>query len=283
MPLEYNTPKRKRTGICKQEYADKNGDPSMLLAVDIGNTQTVLGLYEGERLKAHWRIATITTDTADEILVRLQGLLHLQSLTHAHIANVAIASVVPPLTEQWQDAAAHLTAAPPLVLDSTTNTGLAIAYRNPSEIGADRLADAVAAIALYGAPVVVVDFGTATNIEIVDKSGAFVGGIIAPGLVTSAAALFRAAARLAKIDIEVPPTVIGANTREAVQSGLTYGEVDRIDGLIARVFDELGYRAPVIATGGLSARVVQLSRTITHTNDDLTLEGLRLIFERQRT
>jgi type III pantothenate kinase len=252
----------------------------MLLTVDVGNTQTVLGLYASDQLAQSWRVATRHTDTADELLVGLKGLLSLNKELAYTIDSVAIASVVPPLTEQWAQAAATLTATPPLVVNSTLDTGLTYKYPNPAEIGADRIADAVAAIALYGAPVVVVDFGTATNIEVIDKSGAFVGGIIAPGLQTSAEALFNAAARLPKIDIEIPADVIGKDTRSAVQSGLTYGEIDRIDGLIKRVFKQLGYEMPVVATGGLSSHVIGLSSTITDVNDNLTLEGLRLIYQR---
>ena len=261
----------------------------MLLAIDIGNTQTVLGLYKSTADSSQsaplldcWRIATVLTDTSDEIMVRLMGLLQLNSLTLSDISDVAIASVVPSLTKQWRDAGKRMIGFDPLVVDNTTDTGLAIKYSTPSEIGADRLAVAVAAIARYGAPVVIVDFGTATNIEVVDESGAFVGGIISPGLMTSAEALFSAAARLSKIEIEIPETVIGATTRGAVQSGLTYGEIDRIDGLVRRIFAELRYSAPVIATGGLSSKVVKLSNTITAVNDDLALEGLRLLHRRLR-
>ncbi|MCL1846616.1 MAG: type III pantothenate kinase [Coriobacteriia bacterium] len=252
----------------------------MFFAVDVGNTQTVMGLYQDDQLLCHWRIATVTTDTADELAAKIAALFSLESLDSAHITDMAIASVVPPLTEQWQRVAQRFAEKEPLILTSQTDTGLTISYADPTEIGADRLADAVAAISLYGAPVIVVDFGTATNIEVIDKDGAFVGGIIAPGLLTSAKALFDAAARLAKMDIEVPASVIGATTREAVQSGLTYGEIDRIDGLINRVFAELGYPATVVATGGLSSRVVALSKTIDVVNDDITLEGLRLIYQR---
>ncbi len=254
----------------------------MFLAVDIGNTQTVLGLYSADKLLAHWRIATVASDTADELAIRVKALFALEKLNSYDIADVAIASVVPPLTEQWHITAKRFTGTEPLILNSQVDTGLEIKYKNPSEIGADRLADAVAAIELYGAPVLVVDFGTATNIEVVDKDGAFLGGVIAPGLATSAEALFSAAARLAKFSVEVPEKVIGMTTKEAVQSGLTFGEVDRIDGLITRIFDELGYPAKVIATGGLSTRVVNLSKTVDVINDDLTLEGLRIIYKRVR-
>ena len=254
----------------------------MLLAVDVGNTQTVLGFYRADELVFKARIATTSSDTTDELLIKLHGLFALHNVSFGEIRSAAVASVVPSLTEHWRNAATILTNAEPLVLTSAVDTGLTINFENPSEIGADRLAVAVAAIHFYGAPVVVVDFGTATNIEVIDKNAAFVGGIIAPGLLTSAEALFSAAARLSKIDIEIPATVIGLTTKGAVQSGLTYGEIDRIDGLIYRIFDELGYKTPVIATGGLSQRVVRLSKTITHINDDLTLEGLRLIFQSQQ-
>jgi type III pantothenate kinase len=254
----------------------------MLLAVDIGNTQTVLGLYESEKLLAHWRVATIATDTSDELGARVRALLALKGFGDTLVTSVAIASVVPSLTEQWRLAASRLAADEPFVLAGDIDIGLPINYANPAEIGADRLADAVAAVELYGAPVIVVDFGTATNIEVADKNGAFVGGVIAPGLMTSAEALFNSAARLAKTSVEVPATVIGSTTREAVQSGLTYGEIDRVDGLINRILAELGYPATVVATGGLSARVVGLSQTIDVVNDDLTLEGLRIIYQRAR-
>ena len=254
----------------------------MLLAVDIGNTQTVLGLYRGNQLLAHWRVATCTSDTADELAVRICSLLALDGFDCKDVKAVAIASVVPPLTGQWRRMARKLADSEPLVIDSSIDCGLTLRFSNPTEIGADRLAVAVAAIARYGAPVVVVDFGTATNIEVIDKDGAFVGGIIAPGLVTSAEALFSAAARLAKTDIWVPEQVIGSSTIQAVQSGLTYGEIDRIDGLIRRVFAQLGYPATVVATGGLSARVVGLSETINDVNDDLALDGIRLIYERNQ-
>jgi len=254
----------------------------MLLAVDVGNTQTVLGLYDGEDLACSWRVSTVSGETADELAVRLDRLLALSGHSFASISDMAVSSVVPPLTKQWKCVGRRICDQEPLVLGEGYPSGLAFDYPNPAEVGADRVADAVAAIAMYGAPVIVVDFGTATNIEIIDKDGRFVGGIIAPGLVTSADALFSAAARLAKIDIEVPPAVIGKSTREAVQSGLTFGEIDRIDGLIRRVFAELGYKATVVATGGLSHSVANISSTIDVINDDLTLEGLRIIHQRSQ-
>lgn len=251
----------------------------MLLVADVGNTQTHLGVYRDEELVCSWRLSTRANETADELLTSLRALLA-GSTEVTGIEHVAIASVVPPLSSEWVTAARKLSGSEPLLLTFETAADFSYRYATPEEIGADRIADALGAIALYGAPVIVVDFGTATNIEIIDKEGDFVGGIIAPGLLTSADALFTAAARLPRIDIEIPQQVIGTTTKSAVQSGLTYGEIDRIDGLVRRVFAELGYESPVIATGGLSSRVLSLSTTITGVNDNLTLEGLRLAFAR---
>jgi type III pantothenate kinase len=252
----------------------------MLLAIDVGNTQTCIGLFDGETKLAFWRVTTISTNTADELVVQLKSLLLMDGLSASFITDMAISSVVPTLTEQWRRAGERCANRPPMILSYPVfKDHVKIDYPNPEEIGADRIAVAVAAIELYGAPVVVVDFGTASNIEVIDNAGAFIGGIICPGLATSADALFSRAAKLSSISIEVPPAVIGRNTADAVRSGLTFGEIDRIDGLIYRVFDQLGYTAPVVATGGLSPRVSNLSKTITHVNDDLTLIGLRLIYD----
>ena len=250
----------------------------MLLAVDVGNTQTVLGVFDGEELVCHWRITTNKSDTADELHIKLHNLCALEPRV-GMLSDLALASVVPTLTAVWCDLAEKLMI-PVLVVKPSMDTGLPIRYDNPFEIGADRIADAVAAIHHYGAPVLVVDLGTATNIEVIDKDGVFVGGIIAPGFITSAEALFSAADRLTRVDLQTPKHAIGTNTRDAVQSGLVLGEVARIDGLVRYVFEELGYTAPVVATGGLADRVVPISTMITHENANLTIEGLRLLFER---
>jgi len=253
----------------------------MLLVVDVGNTQTHLGIYRNDELVDSWRLSTRTTDTADELLARFRALFA-GDAEPVEIEHVAIASVVPPLSNELVAAARQLVDTEPLLLNYQTARGFAYNYPAPEEIGADRIADAIAAVEIYGAPVIVVDFGTASNIEVIDNTGAYVGGIIAPGLLTSAGALFAAAARLQRFDIETPPFVIGKSTKTAVQSGLTYGEIDRIDGLVRRVFAELGYESQVIATGGLSRRLLDISTTITDANDNLTLEGLRIAFERSR-
>lgn len=253
----------------------------MLLAIDVGNTQSVIGVYDGADLKHMWRIATNMNHTADELRMKLVPLLESEGIDAACLSGAVLASVVPQLTGGWQSALRKLTGAEAVVCTAAAagEDLFPAAYSNPAEIGADRVADAVAARALYGQPVVVVDFGTATNIEVIDRDGVFVGGVIAPGVETSASALFSHANRLSAIELEDPHTAIGDNTAHAIQAGIVYGEVDRVDGLVGRIFAQLGYEAPVVATGGLAPRVAPLSRTITQVNPELTLEGLRRIYE----
>lgn len=252
----------------------------MLLAIDIGNTQTVVGAYERSRLVCMWRLTTNRLDTADELRVKIMPLLESEGLSLAGVKRAALASVVPQLTESWQRAIRDGAGVEAIVCTAETAAGLfKSSYANPHEIGADRVADAVAASALYGAPVVVVDFGTATNIEVLDAEGFFIGGIIAPGIQTSAQALFSRASRLAAIDLVAPEQAIGVSTETAIQSGIVLGEADRIDGLVRRIFAQLGYEAPVVATGGLAPLVSAHSATVTHVNPELTIEGLRLIAE----
>ncbi len=253
----------------------------MLLAIDVGNTQSVIGVYDGADLKHMWRIATNKKHTSDELRMKLVPLLESEGIGAANLSGAVLASVVPQLTGGWQSALRKLTGAEAVVCTAAAagEDLFPTAYSNPAEIGADRVADAVAARALYGQPVVVVDFGTATNIEVIDRNGVFVGGVIAPGVETSASALFSHANRLSAIELEDPHTAIGDNTAHAIQAGIVYGEVDRVDGLVGRIFAQLGYEAPVVATGGLAPRVAPLSRTITQVNSELTLEGLRRIYE----
>ena len=252
----------------------------MLLAIDIGNTQTVIGVFDGRVLRYMWRLATNKPDTSDELRMKIQPLLTSEGIDIGAIDGAIVASVVPALTAAWGCALSRMLGSDPLVCSADAAAGLFEAsYDNPSEIGADRVADAVAARFLYGSPVVVVDFGTATNLEIVDAQGRFVGGIIAPGLETSASALFSHATKLPAIDLVDPGSAIGKNTVHAMQSGIVYGEADRVDGFVRRVFAELGYEAPVVATGGLATTMAPLCETVTHVNPELTLEGLRLIYE----
>lgn len=253
----------------------------MLLAIDIGNTHTVIGVYAGDSLCAMWRIATNRGAAADELRIKLSSLFGLEGLSLDRVRASAVSSVVPQLTKAWLKAVKDATGALSLVCNAETAGDLFKAdYPNPREIGADRVADAVAARSLYGAPVIVVDFGTATNIEVLDKDGVFRGGIIAPGVQTSANALFAFGAQLPDIALVAPPAAIGTSTVEAIQSGIMLGEADRVDGLVRRIEDQLGYKAKVIATGGLAGVVARYSSTIDEVNQELTLDGLRLIAER---
>ena len=252
----------------------------MLLAIDVGNTQTVLGLYEGSTLAYMWRVATNKKETADELRLKVRPLIESEGLRADDVEGSVLASVVPALTTGWTEALHRFTGADPLICNAHAAGDLFdTTYANPSEIGADRIADAVAARALYGSPVVVVDFGTATNMEVIDAQGNFIGGVIAPGMETSAAALFSHATKLAATELVDPHTAIGGNTTEAIQAGIVYGEVARVDGIVRRIFAQLGYEAPVVATGGLAARIAELSEVVTAINPELTLEGLRLVYE----
>lgn len=255
----------------------------MILAIDVGNTQTVLGVYDDIELKHMWRIATNKKETSDELRLKARPLIESEGIAVDDLEGAVLASVVPALTEGWVEAIKHLAGVEPLLCNAASAGALLdTTYGNPSEIGADRIADAVAARVLYGSPVVVVDFGTATNMEVIDDEGRFVGGVIAPGMETSAAALFSHATKLAATELVDPHTAIGRNTTEAIQAGIVYGEAARVDGIVKRIFAQLGYEAPVVATGGLAPRVAELSETITITNPTLTLEGLRLIHEARR-
>lgn len=251
----------------------------MLLAVDVGNTQTTLGIFEGEELRLRWRLASDRLDTPDELRLKILSLLEPEEISIQNIDAIVIASVVPKLAESWSFAAEDVLGKPPLLCNAETAAAIfPVDYPNPREIGADRVADAIAAKHRYGSPVIVIDFGTATNIEVVDKQGVFKGGIIAPGLETSANALFSHATKLSAIDLVDPQVVIGRNTEEAVQIGIVHGEAVRADGLLRHLFEYLGYRPPVIATGGLCERIAALSEEITQVDQDLTLEGLRLFY-----
>ena len=255
----------------------------MLLAIDVGNTQTVLGLYEGDRLLHMWRVATNKHHTSDELRIKVKPLFESEGIDAARLGGAVLASVVPALTEAWHEAMCTMLEQPPLVVDARMAGDLFKSkYAHPAEVGADRVADAVAARTLFGSPCVVVDFGTATNIEVIDRDGYFIGGVIAPGVETSANALFSRATKLAAIDLVDPGTAIGGSTEEAIQAGIVYGEADRVDGLMRRIFKQLGYEAQVVATGGLAGSVARLSETITVVVPELTLEGLRLIYDAHR-
>jgi type III pantothenate kinase len=246
----------------------------MLLAVDVGNTQTALGLYRDGELADHWRLATERSSTADELGVLLAGLLDLEV-----VDAICLASTVPVLVREWEALAAKWAHAGLLVVGPGVKTGLPIRYDDPREVGADRIVNSVAAKARYGAPVVVVDFGTSTNFDVVSSDGEYVGGVIAPGIEISMDALFARAARLVRVDYAAPESVIGKTTVAGLQSGLVYGFAGQVDGIVGRIRAELGAEAPAVATGGLADLVAPHSQTIERVDPFLTLEGLRLVWE----
>lgn len=252
----------------------------MILAVDIGNTQTVLGLFAEERLDKHWRVSTNASLTADEVRVNIGALLAADGRSWDQIDGIVISSVVPKITATYEAIAASATGHVPMVVGPGLKTGMPIRYDNPHEVGADRIVNGVAAHDALGAPVIVVDFGTATTIDVIDASGAYLGGAIAPGVETSAEALFAKAARLSKVDLEAPPKVIGTNTRASVQAGLLLGEAAMVDGLVRKAWVELGTETPVVATGGLAPSMAPLCDTVSDVDVDLTLKGLMLIWQR---
>ncbi|MBA3374813.1 MAG: type III pantothenate kinase [Actinobacteria bacterium] len=246
----------------------------MLLAVDVGNTQTALGLYSGGALSDHWRVATERSTTADELGVLLSGLLDLDS-----VDGICLASSVPVLIREWETLADKWAHAPLLIVGPGVKTGIPIRYDDPRELGPDRIVNAVAARERYGAPVVVVDFGTSTNFDVVSPEGEYVGGVLAPGIETSKEALFARAARLVKVDYALPAAVIGKTTVGGLQSGLVYGFAGQVDGIVGHIREELGAEAPAIATGGLVDLVAPHSRTIARVDPFLTLDGLHMVWE----
>jgi type III pantothenate kinase len=254
----------------------------MLLAVDVGNTQTALGLYDGEELVESWRAATEAERTGDEIAALVVRLLELSDLGFDDVTGVALSSSVPLLVRAYEELAERYAEAPLMVLGPGTKTGIAILYDDPREVGPDRIANAVAARERHGAPCIVVDFGTSTNFDAVSSAGEFVGGVLAPGIEASMDALFLRAARLTKVDFAEPRTVIGKTTASALQSGLVYGFAGQVDGIVRRMRAELGDTAPVIATGGLASLIAPHSETIERVDPLLTLEGLRLVWDRNR-
>lgn len=250
----------------------------MILAVDIGNTQTVLGLFEGEGLAEHWRVSTDPSLTADEIRTKIGGLLASEGRSWAEVRRVVVSSVVPVLTLAYEEVAKKATGRAPMVVGPGLKTGVPIRYDDPREVGADRIVNAVAGLAEYGAPLVIVDFGTATTLDVLSADGAYVGGSIAPGVEISAEALFSRAAKLSKVDLEAPAHVIGKATRESLQAGLLLGQAAMIDGLLRRTWDELGTETKVVATGGLAARIAPLCAVPMPIDPDLTLKGLIRVY-----
>ena len=254
----------------------------MLLVIDVGNTNTSLGVYRGEELIAHWRLTTNPARTVDEYGVHARNLFELAQLDFKAIDAIAIASVVPPLNytvKRMAEVYFHLT---PLFIDETTDTGLRILYEPASDVGSDRIVDAVAAIRKYGSPCIVVDFGTATTFNAINSKGEYMGGAITPGIMISSEALFSRTAKLPRVDIKRPSRVIGSSTVTAMQSGLYYGYVGLVDGVLGKMIEEIGAQPRVIATGGLAPLIATGSKFIELVDETLTLEGLRLVYERTK-
>ncbi|MBE3574450.1 MAG: type III pantothenate kinase [Firmicutes bacterium] len=252
----------------------------MLLAIDVGNTNVVVGVYQKGKLLYHWRMATDPERTADEYGVFIRAFLRHEGLDPAAVDSVVVATVVPPVIPAVEEMARHYFHCQPLFVEPGIRTGLAIKYENPKEVGADRIANAVAALELYGAPAIVVDFGTATTFDAISPAGEYLGGAIAPGVWISAEALFSHTAQLRRVELVKPRQAIGRNTVSALQAGILYGVIGQVRELVQRMKEELGSQTRVVATGGLASMVAREVPEIEVVNPMLTLEGLRLIYER---
>jgi type III pantothenate kinase len=251
----------------------------MLLCVDIGNTNITLGLYQKDELGPRWRLATDHERMPDEFVLQLVGLLAYAGLSREQVKGAAIASVVPPLTAKWVEVCRRGLSCDPLVVDGTVKTGVTILYEDPGAVGADRIVDAVAAYRLYGGPTCIVDFGTATTFDAISSTGDYLGGAIAPGIGIAAQALFERTAKLPRVDLARPPSAIGRNTVHSMQSGLLFGYVSLVEGMVARFRQELGANAQVIGTGGLAEVIGRETPVIQILAPWLTLDGLRMVYE----
>jgi len=251
----------------------------MLLAIDVANTNTKFGLFEGSHLLHDWRVATRRDTMPDELGITLVQLMRLEHFDPGAVHAIVISSVVPPLNTSLVEACRRYFGHDPLMVGPGIKTGLKIHYENPKEVGADRIVAALAAFQKYGGPLIIVDFGTGTTYDAVSKEGDYLGGAIAPGIEISADALFERAARLSRVELRAPASVIGRTTVESVQAGIIYGFVAQVEGMVARLRKELGDSARVIATGGLAGLIASETRVIEFVDDGLMLEGLRLIYE----
>ena len=251
----------------------------MLLAIDVGNTNTTVGLFDGHELQHSWRVRSDARTTADELMLTFRGLLE----DHPVITGVSLCSTVPAVLREMRVMLSRYFAhVPTVIVEPGTKTGVPVLTDNPKEVGTDRIVNTIAAYHLYGGPCIVVDFGTSTNLDVVSDKGEFLGGALAPGVEISLDALAARAAQLRKVELVRPRSVIGKNTVEALQSGALYGFAGQVDGLVDRIVEELGDVTAVVATGGLASIVVPESATITNYEPDLTLLGLRLVFDRNQ-
>jgi type III pantothenate kinase len=260
----------------------------MLLAIDIGNTNIVLGVFQRGELHRSWRLQTLRERTSDELGILVLQLFEQSALDHSQVTGIIISSVVPPLTRPMEEMARQYFGREPLTVDPASNSGMPVLYTPPSDVGADRVVNGVAAYELFGrrdgAPIIVVDFGTATTFDVISAAGEYVGGVICPGIGISADALFQRAARLPRVDIRKPPSIVGQTTVTSMQAGLFFGYVAMVEGIVHRMRAELpsGDRAVCIATGGMADVLAGETAVIQHVEPDLTLIGLRLIWERAR-
>jgi type III pantothenate kinase len=254
----------------------------MLLAIDIGNTNIVLGVFQGRRLKGNWRIATRLAKTSDEYGILLLDLFRSNDLRTDRIDGVILSSVVPPLTPIFTEMSLRYFNSNPLIVDGAMDTGLLNRYEPPRDVGADRIVNAVAAYQRYGGPVIIVDFGTATTFCAVSKKGEYLGGAITPGITISAEALFQGASKLPKVELAKPKSVIGQDTVSSMQSGLLYGYAGLVDAMVTRMKKELESRTKVIATGGQARLILSETKTIDEVRPFLTLEGLQILYERNK-
>jgi type III pantothenate kinase len=259
----------------------------MLLAIDVGNTNIVLGVFDGTRLVQSWRLQTLRERTSDELGLLVEGLFAHSGIDRRAVGGIVVGSVVPPLTGTTRAMVERYFGLKSLIVDPARNTGMPILYENPSEVGADRIVNAIAALERYGKnsgrPLIVCDFGTATTLDAVSKRGEYLGGAICPGVTISADALFQRAARLPRIDVRKPASVVGRTTVGAMESGLFYGYVGMVEGLVRRMSDELGGNTICIATGGLAGVIAPETTLIDHVDIDLTLHGLRIVWERNQS
>ena len=251
----------------------------MLLACDIGNTNITIGVFQEERLKATWRVATDACRLPDEYGLMLYSLLPMKDVAPSDITQAALCSVVPPLTSTFEELCRSYFGVDPLLVTTGVKTGVKILYDNPRDVGADRIADAAAAFRLYGGPVIIVDFGTATVFDAVSKEGDYLGGAIVPGINIAADALYMNTSQLRRVELVRPGTAIGKSTIHALQSGLVLGYLSLVEGMVARFREELGSKCPVVATGGLAELIAKDDQIFDHVNPELTLIGLRLIYD----